>query len=182
LNSNDTFVLKTPTDAYLWIGKGASENEVLGCQSVALRVGAAAATVDPCCNEGEEPDDFFDALGGKAEYFSSPALEDSEAPLRLFECCDSTGNFVVEEVVGDFNQSDLNSDNVMILDAWTSVYVWIGKNASENEQKQAVKTASEYLNLDPSCRSCDTTAIIRVNEGHEPMSFSGFFQGWEDSQ
>lgn len=48
---------------------------MLGCQSVALRVGAAAATVDPCCNEGEEPDDFFDALGGKAEYFSSPALE-----------------------------------------------------------------------------------------------------------
>ena len=48
-------------------------------------------------------------------------------PPRLFECSDATGNFRVEEVVGDWTQEDLNPDNVMLLDAWFAVYVWIGK-------------------------------------------------------
>ena len=45
----------------------------------------------------------------------------------MFECCDATGNFRVEEVVGDWSQEDLNQDNVMLLDAWTALYLWIGK-------------------------------------------------------
>jgi len=49
-------------------------------------------------------------------------------PPRLFECSDASGNFKIEEVVGDWTQSDLNPDNVMLLDAWTALYVWIGEH------------------------------------------------------
>lgn len=37
LNSNDAFVLKTPSAAYLWVGTGASEAEKTGAQEL-LRV------------------------------------------------------------------------------------------------------------------------------------------------
>ena len=60
--------------------------------------------------------------------FVTYSFQDKDMPLRLFECYDSTGNFTVEEVVGDWDQSDLNSDNVMLLDSWSSLYVWIGES------------------------------------------------------
>lgn len=34
LNSNDAFVLKTPSTAYLWVGAGASEAEKTGAQEL----------------------------------------------------------------------------------------------------------------------------------------------------
>jgi len=176
LNSNDSFVLVTPTSSYLWIGKGATEGEVSSAVAVADLLNASELQH---VLEGEETDEFWDELGGKSSYFSSPTLQDKDMPLRLFECYDSTGNFTVEEVVGDWDQSDLNSDNVMLLDSWSSLYVWIGKNANENEQTEAMKTASQYLNLDATARSADTTSIVRITEGYEPISFSGFFQNWK---
>ena len=33
------------------------------------------------------------------------------------------------------------TDDVMILDAWTQVYIWIGDNAREDEKKLAETTA-----------------------------------------
>lgn len=178
LNSNDTFLLITPSGSFNWVGKGACEQEKEGCAKVSEALGVSGCSV---IDEGDEPDNFWDELGGKAEYHTSPQLEDKDTPIRLFECCDSTGNFVVEEVVGDWTQSDLNPDNVMLLDAWSALYVWIGKAASENEQKEAMKTSEDYVNLDSSERSADSTPIIRIMQGQEPASFSGFFQGWDDS-
>lgn len=178
LNSNDTFLLVTPSQSYNWIGRGACDSEKAACADISAQLEVTDFTV---IDEGEESDEFWDELGGKSDYYTSPILEDGETPMRLFECCDSTGNFVVEEVVGDWNQSDLSQDNVMLLDAWSALYVWIGKEASENEQKEAMKTAQDYINLDSSQRCADSTPIIRINQGQEPPSFSGFFQGWDDS-
>ena len=43
----------------------------------------------------------------------------------------ATGNFVAEELLGVLHQSDLNPANVMLLDAWNTVFVWIGEESSE---------------------------------------------------
>jgi len=42
-------------------------------------------------------DDFWDALGGKSEYCTSPRLKDQldEHPPRLFACSNKTGTFLV---------------------------------------------------------------------------------------
>jgi len=164
------------------MGKGASEHESNSVQLVAETLGADVGTE---VQEGEEPDEFWDHLGGQDQYRTSPELlARNTYPLRLFECCDASGNFVVEEVVGDWRQEDLNENNVMLLDSWTTLFVWIGGNAetgdgaSENEQTQAVETAQKYLDLEPGVRSSETVPIIRIKQGQEPLSFKGFFQDW----
>jgi len=182
LNSNDAFLLATPDGNFLWMGKGASEHENNSCKEVAESLGVG---VDNEVEEGEETDEFWDHLGGQDTYRSSPELISQEKyPLRLFECSDASGNFVVDEIVGDFRKEDLDENNVMLLDAWTALFVWIGGNldsgegASENEQTEAVETAKKYLDLDTSVRSSETVPIIRIKQGAEPLSFKGFFQDW----
>lgn len=51
LNSNDAFVLKTPSAAYLWVGTGASEAEKTGAQELLRVLRAQPVQVA----EGSEP-------------------------------------------------------------------------------------------------------------------------------
>ena len=55
--------------------------------------------------EGEEPPEFWDGLGGKAEYGTGKWLEEivPAHPPRLFQCSNATGHFNVEEIF-DFAQ------------------------------------------------------------------------------
>jgi hypothetical protein len=46
------------------------------------------------------------------------------------------------EEIPEFSQEDLSSDDVMILDAFTDIYIWIGKGANEIERKMSMDTAS----------------------------------------
>ena len=41
-------------------------------------------------------------------------------PPRLFECSNKTGRFMAEEI-SQFNQDDLSTDDVMLLDTWDQV-------------------------------------------------------------
>lgn len=51
LNSNDAFVLKTPSAAYLWVGAGASEAEKTGAQELLKVLRVQHVQVE----EGREP-------------------------------------------------------------------------------------------------------------------------------
>jgi hypothetical protein len=51
LNSNDAFVLKTPSAAYLWVGAGASEAEKTGAQELLKVLRSQHVQVE----EGSEP-------------------------------------------------------------------------------------------------------------------------------
>ena len=55
--------------------------------------------------EGIEPPEFWDPLGGKAEYATGKLLEEvtPSHPARLFHCSNASGRFNVEEVF-DFAQ------------------------------------------------------------------------------
>ena len=43
----------------------------------------------------------------------------------------------VEEIPGEFAQSDLETDDVMMLDTWDQVFIWIGEGANAEERKEA---------------------------------------------
>ncbi|XP_041478861.1 advillin-like isoform X2 [Lytechinus variegatus] len=179
LNSNDIFVVKGPKTLYIWAGKGGSGDE----RELGKKV---ASTLQPKCPysliaEGKETAEFWEAIGGKQEYASSPRLQEEapSQPPRLFQCSNATGNFRVEEI-SNFTQQDLIVDDVMLLDAYNEIYVWVGAGANAEEKKQVLVTAKEYLATDPSGRDFDNTQLIQVKQGFEPVTFTGWFMAWDN--
>ncbi|NXX83103.1 VILI protein, partial [Urocolius indicus] len=176
LNSNDVFVLKTPSCCYLWYGKGCSGDEREMGKMVADII---SKSEKPVVAEGQEPPEFWLALGGKSQYANNKRLqeENSSVSPRLFECSNKTGTFLATEIV-DFTQTDLEEDDVYLLDTWDQVFFWIGKGANESEKESAAVMAQEYLRSHPSGRDLDTPIIV-VKQGHEPPTFTGWFLAWD---
>ncbi|KAK3513395.1 hypothetical protein QTP70_014221 [Hemibagrus guttatus] len=173
LNSNDVFVLKSPDSLFVWRGVGASDTEVIGAKFVVSYLGGKPVDV----TEGKEPAGFWAALGGKKEYQTSKTLKNTIKPPRLFGCSNKTGRLTVEEVPGDFSQADLATDDVMLLDTWDQIFLWVGKEANEVEKTGAPKIAKEYVDTDPSGRR--GIPITTIKQGTEPSTFTGWFQGWD---
>ncbi|XP_009179360.1 advillin isoform X1 [Papio anubis] len=96
---------------------------------------------------------------------------------RLFECSNKTGQFTVTEIT-DFTQDDLNPGDVMLLDTWDQVFLWIGAEANATEKKSALATAQQYLLTHPSGRDPDTPILI-IKQGFEPPIFTGWFLAWD---
>ncbi|XP_048875059.1 gelsolin-like isoform X1 [Brienomyrus brachyistius] len=176
LNSNDAFVLVTPTASFLWLGQGASDAERKGAQQLCAILGVSPSKLA----EGGEADDFWGALGGKAEYRTSTRLKDKmdTHPPRLFACSNKTGRFIIEEVPGELTQDDLATDDVMILDTWDQVFVWIGNEAQEEEKTEAMASAVRYIETDPANRD-RRTPVVKIKQGSEPPTFTGWFLGWD---
>ena len=57
---------------------------------------------------------------------------------------------------------DLVEEDVMILDTYSELFVWVGRGANEVEKREALKTACEYIQTDPSNRDLDSTLLIQV--------------------
>uniref|UniRef100_A0A8C5CSM9 Scinderin like b n=1 Tax=Gadus morhua TaxID=8049 RepID=A0A8C5CSM9_GADMO len=173
LNTNDVFVLKAPDATVVWQGLGASEEEVAAAKHVVDALGGSVSNV----TEGKEPASFWSALGGKKDYQTSKSLQNMVKPPRLFGCSNKTGRLIVEEVPGDFNQTDLATDDVMLLDTWDQIFLWVGVDANAVEKAGAPKIAKEYVDSDPSGRR--GLPISTIKQGAEPPIFTGWFQAWD---
>ncbi|XP_038572707.1 scinderin like a [Micropterus salmoides] len=173
LNTNDVFVLKSPESLFLWKGKGATPEEMAAAEYVAGLLGGTGTVVE----EAKEPAGFWQLLGGKKDYQTSKTLQRMVRPPRLFSCSNKTGRLTAEEVPGEFTQMDLATDDVMILDTWDQIFVWVGKDANEVEKTGSVKIAQDYVNSDPSGRF--GIPISTIKQGEEPLSFTGWFHAWD---
>uniref|UniRef100_A0AAQ6IIV9 HP domain-containing protein n=1 Tax=Anabas testudineus TaxID=64144 RepID=A0AAQ6IIV9_ANATE len=183
LNSSDVFLLKSESGIYLWCGKGSSGDE----RAMAKEVSSVICTnankgSEEIVAEGQEPIEFWGLLGGKAPYASDKRLQHTvlDHQPRLFECSNKTGRFIVTEVT-QFTQDDLSEDDVMLLDTWDQVFLWIGKEANEVERTEAVVTSQEYLRTHPGARDPDTPVVL-VKQGFEPPTFTGWFTAWDPSK
>ncbi|XP_064410536.1 villin-1 isoform X2 [Latimeria chalumnae] len=175
LNSNDIFLLKDHI-SYMWCGKGCSGDE----REMAKIVGNIISKHDKqTVLEGQEPPEFWVALGGRGPYASEKRFqeEDPVHELRLFECSNQTGRFIMTEVL-DFAQDDLDEEDIMLLDTWEELFLWIGKSANETEKMNSIVAAREYLQTHPARRDLDMP-IMMVKQGHEPLTFTGWFNAWD---
>uniref|UniRef100_A0A8C7EEN2 Villin like n=1 Tax=Nothoprocta perdicaria TaxID=30464 RepID=A0A8C7EEN2_NOTPE len=176
LNSNDVFLLATSQVCYLWCGKGCSGDE----REMAKMVADVVSRRDKLTiSEGQEPAEFWEALGGKAPYASEKRFQERNTHYqpRLFECSNQTGRFIMTEVVG-FCQEDLDEDDVMLLDTWGEIFLWVGKSSNVYERNEAIASAKEYLKTHPAGRDL-ATPIILVKQGYEPLNFTGWFNAWD---
>lgn len=180
LNSNDVFIADTEKKVFLWIGLGASEDEKNVANNVVQHICPDRNSDLLVVEEGKEPPEFWDILGGSEPYATGPSLEHQreDMPPRLFQCSNASGRFIVEEIV-DFSQEDLCEDDVMLLDTVAEVFVWVGSGANETEKKEALTTALEYIRTDPAGRNEDNTLILTIKQGFEPTSFTGHFHAWD---
>lgn len=175
LNTNDVFVIFTKTQVFIWCGKGSTGDE----REMAKKVTSRSPREPVMVFEGQEKENFWNVLGGKKEYVNDKRLQEVETnhPARLFQMSNASGRFTVDEIP-DFTQQDLVSDDVMILDVWDTVYVWIGEGANKQERDEAERLAIEYVNTDPAGRDPDTP-VYKVKQGYEPPTFTGFFGMWD---
>ncbi|XP_069012200.1 advillin isoform X2 [Embiotoca jacksoni] len=183
LNSNDVFLLKSQSGIYLWCGKGSSGDErAMAKQVSAVIIQGSQRVCEEIVAEGQESLEFWELLGGKAPYASDKKLQQMvlDHQPRLFECSNKTGRFITTEVT-QFIQEDLSEDDIMLLDTWDQVFLWIGKEANEVERKEAVVTSQEYLRTHPGNRDPDTP-IVLIKQGFEPPTFTGWFVGWDPSK
>jgi hypothetical protein len=81
--------------------------------------------------------------------------------------------------IPNFSQDDLVNDDVMILDAGSQVFVWVGRNATDAEKAAGVSIAEQYVAAAAQVagRNADTP-VVRVDSGEEPPAFTSNFVGW----
>jgi hypothetical protein len=97
LNSEDSFVLVTPSTVYVWQGLGANADELTVATSVASTL--AGCYLDTAgreviqCKEGSEDPEFWNAIGGKQEYvllkpvcMSTCSFSPCFCPILMFFC------------------------------------------------------------------------------------------------
>lgn len=181
LNSGDCFVLVCPTYVYIWVGQGANDAEVEVATGIANTLansylgqsGRELYRVD----EGQEDEDFWNQIGGRGEYPQTRPGEPVAQDPRLFQCSNATGSFRVDEIP-NYTQEDLIDDDVMLLDTFTTVFVWVGSQSNDTEKSESLKTAQAYIDHATDGRDADTP-IIRIRAGREPKLFTQHFLGWD---
>lgn len=84
---------------------------------------------------------------GRAGEYSTVAAVTATHPARLFVLCDAVtaGSGVAAEELHNFAQSDLTSEDVMLLDTGASLFIWLGTGCTENEKASGATVAAEYL-------------------------------------
>eukprot|EP01132_Coremiostelium_polycephalum_P008457 gene8457-10388_t len=98
--------------------------------------------------------------------------------IKLFQCSVSSGSYKAE-IVCEWDQDDLDNEDVMILDAVPNIFVWIGRNSTLDERSQSMKTAITYSNH-VQAGSEEPIVVYLVYSGQEPSLFTRYFHCWDD--
>ncbi|KAL6532832.1 Caps the barbed end of actin filaments and is able to sever them in a calcium-dependent manner [Orobanche gracilis] len=131
--------------------------------------------------EGAESEQFWDLLGGKSEYPSHKIARKSESDPHLFSCTLTNGDLKVTEV-HNFNQDDLMTEDIFILDCQSDIYVWVGRNLESKTKMNALNIGEKFLKIDFIHEKLSLlTPIYIVMEGGEPTFFTRFFS-WDSTR
>ena len=97
LNTTDCFVLASKSDVWIWMGKGATEEEENVARNICHELEPNSSKNINIVLEGEENDVFWSLLGGKGPYkdekiYGSLDNHNNFRP-RLFHGSNSSGSF-----------------------------------------------------------------------------------------
>ena len=83
---------------------------------------------------------------------------------------------VIEEATGDLKYKMLDNDDTFVLDnGGIGLWVWVGKNSSNEEKLQGMKVAVNFLR---SKGYPDYTQVVMVKQGSETPAFKQCFIDW----
>lgn len=70
------------------------------------------------------------------------------------------------------------NDDIMLLDQYQTIWVWIGNQSNKFEKNGAYKTANRYIQSVRDERDKESVQIVEVEAGKEPATFTGNFSEW----
>ena len=68
----------------------------------------------------------------------------------------------------------------MVLDAFQTIYMWIGRGANKIEKRNSQKKVDAYIQALQDGRKEEDVAICEVDPCGEPPSFTTHFPEWEE--
>lgn len=68
----------------------------------------------------------------------------------------------------------------MVLDAYTTIYMWVGTGANKTEKRNSWKKIDSYIQALQDGRKEADIQIVEVEPCSEPISFTTHFPEWEE--
>ncbi|PHT61019.1 Villin-2, partial [Capsicum annuum] len=144
LNSSYCYILHSGSSVFTWTGNlTTSEDQELVERQLDL---IKASFHGMFSHKGAESEQFWEILGGKSEYPTEKIGRDAESDPHLFSCTFSKGELKVTEIY-NFNQDDLMTEDVFILDCHSDLYIWVGQMVEYKNKMQAL-AIGEVVNVE----------------------------------
>ncbi|KAI4306619.1 hypothetical protein L6164_029880 [Bauhinia variegata] len=179
LNSSYCYILQNGASIFTWIGSLSSARDHNLLDRVLELLNPTWQPIS--VREGNEPDSFWDAVGGKSEYPKGKEIQGYIEDLHLFVLDVKRGDIKVKEIY-NFTQDDLITEDVLVLHCQREVYVWVGLHSGVRSKQEALNLGLKFIEMDVLVEdlSLDIPIYI-VTEGHEPLFFTRFF-AWDHSK
>ncbi|CAK1592085.1 unnamed protein product [Parnassius mnemosyne] len=194
MNKGDCFILDINNDILVYVGEGANNKERLKAISVANQIrdqdhnGRGRVEIIDQYSSETDVQKFFTALGsGTKDIVPEPSAggddqtfeRSEEDNVNLSEISDSTGSLVATPLRKPFRQEQLKPQETYILDTVSgSIYVWVGKQASQREKTEAMSKAQQLLS---SKNYPSWVHVTKIPQGTEPAAFKQYFATWRDA-
>ncbi|CAC5410341.1 GSN [Mytilus coruscus] len=148
--SNKDERMKVGLQIYQWNGSGSNKDERMKAMQYCIKLkdersGKASSEV---LDEGSTDKDheFYKALNEDDVPDEAKKYKAVDSQKELFRLSDASGNMKFSlSKKGQVTKTDLDSKDVFILDSKTALHVWIGKDTSVNERRNAMSYAHKYL-------------------------------------
>ncbi|KAL4720982.1 hypothetical protein ACJJTC_017466, partial [Scirpophaga incertulas] len=185
LEDDAVFVLETKETIYVWNGKDSDSAEQEAALAFVEKV-VKEKSIESV-NQGEEPEEFWEALGGPPDD-SGDSRSGWKSNVNRRVTSDVTltavsvsmaGKVKFEELDPDFTQQDLSEDSIYILDKGEEMYLWQGVNTPERVKVARDNIIKEYIEDDGLERTIDNAVVVMVKQGKEPAVFKKLFPEWD---
>ncbi|XP_052780665.1 gelsolin-like protein 2 [Mya arenaria] len=149
LKSGDVFILDMGNTIYQWSGSGSNKDErmkaMLYLQGLrSERNGRPKTEVLEEADTGKSHE-FYKSMTEEAED-EDEQTEGGDETKELYRLSDASGKLSFsKEKEGDVSMSDLDTKDVFILDTKSALFVWVGKETSTAERRNAMSYAHTFL-------------------------------------
>ena len=178
LDEDDVFVLDKGDKIFVWQGKKCSPMEKMKAAQVVHDLTTAKhVDVEVLSQDEARSKVVVDHLGGQdLEYGTSltcarPMSAATERDVKkLFKLSDAEGelSFALTKEGNAIGRDDLNEEDVFVLDAGNTIWVWEGNRASQAERAMWLKVAQKYVRTQQNAKEL---SVAKVKQGKEGKAF-----------